>query len=337
VGEEYRRGWHPERFDRAANADSAVLVVGGGVAGMECAIVLGKRGFAAVHLVEQSEHLGGSARRISGYPHLGEWSRLVDWRSIQLGRLPNVEVITGRHLSAEDVLEYGADIVVIATGSRWRRDGQVSSGAVPITGFDRANVYFPEDVAEASGDVDGDRVVVYDTDGYFTSVGMVELLLGQGKTVTVVTPFANYAPHLLLTGEGFRVNRELRRRGVEIVTGHAAVAVEGAGLRAADVWSGVERVWAGDAVVLVTEREPCEQLYRSLSADPGALESAGIARVHRVGDCETPRLLADAIFSGHRLAREIDSDDPDRPLPFLRELPLLPTPVTYPGRPAAQA
>ena len=42
-------------------------------------------------------------------------------------------------------------------------------------------------------------------------------------------------------------------------------------------------------------------------------------RLYRVGDCEAPRLIADAVFSGHRLAREIDSDNPAVPLPFKRE------------------
>ncbi len=46
AGEEHRRGWHPERFDRAANADREVLVVGAGPAGMECAMVLGRSGHA---------------------------------------------------------------------------------------------------------------------------------------------------------------------------------------------------------------------------------------------------------------------------------------------------
>ena len=55
AGEEYRRGWHPERFERAANADNDVLVVGAGPAGMECAIVLGKRGFRRVHLVDAEQ------------------------------------------------------------------------------------------------------------------------------------------------------------------------------------------------------------------------------------------------------------------------------------------
>ena len=60
AGEEYRRGWHPERFTRARNADNDVLVVGAGPAGMECAIVLGKRGMRRVHLVEAEDELGGS-------------------------------------------------------------------------------------------------------------------------------------------------------------------------------------------------------------------------------------------------------------------------------------
>jgi dimethylamine/trimethylamine dehydrogenase len=33
-----------------------------------------------------------------------------------------------------------------------------------------------------------------------------------------------------------------------------------------------------------------------------------------------PRLIADCVFDGHRLAREIDSDDPSVPLPYAREL-----------------
>ena len=51
--------------------------------------------------------------------------------------------------------------------------------------------------------------------------------------------------------------------------------------------------------------------------------AAGIEAVYRIGDCVAPRLIADAIFDGHRLAREIDSPDPARPLPYLRERPLM--------------
>src|SRR5258708_38633115 len=90
---------------------------------MECAVVLGKRGVSAVHLVEAEAEIGGRLRWTRRLPPLGDWGRIVDWRAVQLARLPGVEVITGRRLTAADVLEYGAEAVVIATGSVWRGDG----------------------------------------------------------------------------------------------------------------------------------------------------------------------------------------------------------------------
>ena len=63
AGEEYRRGWHPERFARAANADYDALVVGGGPAGMECAIVARASAAAArVRLVDRAPPMGGHHR-----------------------------------------------------------------------------------------------------------------------------------------------------------------------------------------------------------------------------------------------------------------------------------
>ena len=123
AGEEHRRGWHPERFERAANADRAVLVVGAGPAGMEAAITLGKRGFEAVHLVEAEPEIGGRLRWVRRLPTLGDWGRIVDYRQIQLDKLPNVAVVTKRRLDAAAVRDYGAQIVIVATGSRWSGEG----------------------------------------------------------------------------------------------------------------------------------------------------------------------------------------------------------------------
>ena len=50
-----------------------------------------------------------------------------------------------------------------------------------------------------------------------------------------------------------------------------------------------------------------------------ALTEAGIAQLHVIGDAYAPGIIAQATFSGHRLAREIDSPNPDEPLPFIRE------------------
>jgi dimethylamine/trimethylamine dehydrogenase len=96
----------------------------------------------------------------------------------------------------------------------------------------------------------------------------------------------------------------------------------GAGeLRGQGVWAPDPVHWHADAVVLVTQREPQDALHRELTADRARLREEGIEAVYRIGDCVAPRLIADCIFDGHRLAREIDSADPATPLPFLRELP----------------
>lgn len=73
--------------------------------------------------------------------------------------------------------------------------------------------------------------------------------------------------------------------------------------------------------MLVTQRRSNEALFRELKDAVGleALAAEGVEALYRIGDCEAPRLVADAVFSGHRLAREIDSADPEVPLPFKRE------------------
>jgi dimethylamine/trimethylamine dehydrogenase len=322
LGEEFRRGWHPERFSTAANADKTVLVVGAGPAGMECAMVLGKRGMSAVHLVDEQDGIGGCVREISAYPHLGEWGRVTTYRQVQLDKLDDVEVVTGTRLDAEGVLTYGAEIVVLATGARWRADGMNGPTQSTIAGADQAFVFTPEQVSAVGGSIDGEHVVVYDTDGYFTAVGMAEMLLAAGKRVTVLTPFANFAMFMFFTGEAFRVNRELRARGVSVITSHLLSEIgAGGALRGQNVWSPDPVAWQADAVVLVTQRKPQDALYHELKADPERLEREGIEAVHRIGDCLAPRTIAENVFDGHRLAREIDSLDPSTPLPYLRELP----------------
>ena len=86
--EEYRRGWHPEKFTPAAGADRPVLVVGAGPTGMECAVVLAKRGFGAIHLVEAEAEIGGRLRWTRRLPTLGDWGGITDWRAVQLASCP---------------------------------------------------------------------------------------------------------------------------------------------------------------------------------------------------------------------------------------------------------
>src|SRR5260370_21495000 len=91
AGEEHRRGWHPEIFTKARNADNDVLVVGAGPAGMECAMILGKRGMRRVHLVEAQDDMGGIMRWIPQLPGLADGARGVNDRKLQIAKLKNIE------------------------------------------------------------------------------------------------------------------------------------------------------------------------------------------------------------------------------------------------------
>jgi dimethylamine/trimethylamine dehydrogenase len=324
AGEEHRRGWHPERFEPAANRDRAVLVVGAGGAGMECAMVLGKRDMELVHLVDSGDDIGGSLQWVTKLPGLGEWGRLIDYRRVQLDRLENVSVGLGQRLTAADVLDYGAQIVVVATGAAWAGDGINGFTRSSIPGADAAlsHVLTPEQVMLTGKRPPGRRVAVVDYEGYFTGTTLAELLHREGYETHYVTPHEAVAPYADQTLEGLPVRRRLNELGIAISRAAMVDRITTDGIELALDFTERRRLEV-DGVVLVTQRLSDDALYRELVADPAALEREGIEAVYRIGDCVAPRLIADAIFDGHRLAREIDSPDPERPLPYLRERPLV--------------
>jgi dimethylamine/trimethylamine dehydrogenase len=322
AGEEYRRGWHPERFARATNADRDVLIVGAGAAGMECAIVLGKRGFRRVHVVDSDVEPGGAMRWVASLPGLGEWRRVVNWRVIQISQLSNVELICETELDATTVREYGAEIVIFATGARWVSDGVSAFTHAPLAGADPALdwVMTPEQVMLDHKRPPGERVIVYDGEGYFTAAGIAELLAREGRQVELVTCLDQVAPVCDRTLEGPMLRRRLHDVGVTTRRGVTLSTIQAGRAIAHDEFDQPLELRA-DGVVLVTQRHSNDALYHALSADPQSLAAEGIEALHRVGDCVAPRLLADAIFDGHRLAREIDTHDPAVPLPYRRERP----------------
>jgi dimethylamine/trimethylamine dehydrogenase len=321
AGEEYRRGWHPEKFSKAANADRDVLVIGAGAAGMECALVLGKRGMRRVHLVESAQEIGGYVGWVSRLPGLGEWARVVNYRKIQLHKLGNVEVLTGLQLNPKAALEYGAEIVIVATGAHWATDGLsgVTHGPIPGADASLAHVLTPEQVM-LQGKAAGDRVVVYDCEGYIMGVGLAEKLAREGKKVTYMTPLAHPGQYHHFTGEMVRLHRLLHDLGIHVVTERMIQRVDPGSVLTVNAW--IEEEVSSlevDSVVLVTQRVSNQDLYRDLKASPSALRESGVEALYRVGDCVAPRMIADCVFDGHRLAREIDSPNPAIPLPFIRE------------------
>lgn len=319
-GEEYRRGWHPERFEVARNKDKPVLVVGAGPAGMEAAVVLGKRGFDAVHLVDAAPTVGGHLSWMTTMPGLNTWRRVIEYRERQISKLANVEFIGNTTLDAETVLEYGAQIVIMATGSTWAGDGMNAVLHDHIAGADasRPDVATPEQLVREGKEL-GEHVAVVDGDGYHMGATMAELLALQGRRVTYVTHFDSLGPYMRNTLEEQRQYQRLVELGVEIMPQQLMLSFEPGKVELMHVWSGKSQAIGCDSLALATQRYSDCAIYDGLLENEDARAEAGMTQLHLIGDAHSPGMIAQAVFSGHRLAREIDSPNPDVPLPFIRE------------------
>ena len=312
MGEEWRKGWHPERI-AAKRSEAKVLVVGAGPAGLECARALGQRGYA-VTLAEASKELGGRVASECRLPGLAEWGRVRDYRQGQIAKMLNVEVFLDSRLSAEQVLEFGADHVVLATGSRWRSDGVGRQISSPIPASERAAIYTPDDVM--AGTALADPVIVFDDDHYYMGGVLAEKLRGDGHEVFLVSPAADVSHWTHNTLEQARIQTRLLEMGVTLVALHSLANIYGGAVELACVYTGRKQTRRCGSLVLVTARLPEDELYHQLTT------SAGARSVSRIGDCLAPGTIAAAVYGGHRFARELDEPASDA-VPFRRELPQL--------------
>jgi dimethylamine/trimethylamine dehydrogenase len=305
MGEEWRRGWHPERIP-TKGSDSSVLIVGGGPSGLEAAVALGKRGYA-VTLAEARRELGGRVTLESELPGLGQWARVRDWRLNQISKLSNVQYYLESVVDREQVLEYKADRVVVATGARWRRDGTGRWHDQEIPGWQTPSVMTPDDVL--GGAVPDGPVVVYDDDHYYIGGVIAEKLRGDGLEVTLVTPANEVSTWTNHTAEQHRIQKHILSLGIHVKTGTSLSGIRSGGVIAESIYTGQTEEIPASTVVLVTSRVPQDGLYHSLRDE---------IDIERIGDCLAPGTIATAVYSGHKYAREMDAVLPVG-VPFLRE------------------
>ena len=306
MGEEWRRGWHPEIISRK-KTDKEVMIVGAGPAGLEAARALGQRGYEAT-LLEARKAPGGRVLRESALPGLNEWRRVMDWRLTQIGKMKNVSVYPSSPMTAEDILESGAQNIILATGATWRRDGVGRTLWKPIEGHDRENVFSPDDLMDRK-EVIGKSVhgnwVLYDDDHYYMGGILAELLAINGCNVSLVTPAPLVSYWSQYTLEQERIQHKLMKLGVRLYTQNVMTKIEDDCVRLSNTISGDEVELPCNGVMLVSDRMPNDSLYPSLKRK---LEEGKINSLRIIGDAEAPNIIAQAVFAGHLAAREFDEE-----------------------------
>ena len=317
MGEEWRRGWHPERIAPAHAAES-VLLVGGGPAGLEAARALGQRGYQ-VTLAEARDRLGGRVDVESRLPGLSQWRRVADYREYQIARMPGVETYLKSRMTAEQVLAFGADHIAIATGARWCASGIGRYNHAPVPVAKDACVLTPDDVM-AGKRADG-PLVVFDDDHYYMGGILAEVLRGEGRDVTLVTPMADVSHWTYNTLEQDRIQTRLIEMGVKIIPLHGLTRIGTDVADLACVYTDRTREIACAATVMVTMRLPDDALYLAIETAIAGGRGPAPKSLTRIGDCLGPGTIAAAVYGGHRYARELGAVPAD--VPFRRELPRL--------------
>ncbi len=298
ISEEVR--WHPEVVPVIGRARH-VLIVGGGPAGLECALTLARSG-AEVTVADGRPKLGGRAVLESGLAGLAAWRRVADYRLGQLRGLGNVTLHTHSSMTAATVAEFDADRIVLATGSHWRADGVGRSRFTAIPGMDAAKALTPDDIM--AGETPDGRVLIYDDEHNYMGGVIAEHLARRGAQVTLATPLDTISAWTVHTLEQRAIVARLHGLGVRLLTASRIVNADSGGVRIISALTGgAAGGVAFDRIVMVGARLPDATLFDALQARPHEGASVSIA-----GDCVAPGILQAAVYSGHRVARKLLSN-----------------------------
>ncbi len=197
-------GREAELDTETAAAPRAVLVIGGGPAGMEAARVASLRGHR-VTLMEQGPRLGGrwAYAAATSTPN----AELLAWLEHQM-QLHDVDVRLATACDAQAVRAFGADRVVVATGAQWARPDVAGADRPHVRGVDELDAWLLRNETP-----DGQHVVVLGGD--LPGLALAERAAREGRSVTVLEATTVFGLHLGLPGRWQRVF-DLRARGITL-------------------------------------------------------------------------------------------------------------------------
>ena len=284
--------WGVGRVSPAA-VPGRVLVVGGGPAGLEAARMGAERGHAVV-LVEAGEELGGQWRLAGRQPSRRQVLDHLAWYESELERL-GVEICTGRHAIAADVVSESADHVIVAVGAVPPAAGfqRALRRADRLEGIELGRTTTAHDVLADAVDVDGQVLLLDDVDDW-RGIGTAMYLQERGCRVTIATAAAAVANALYHSAADVPARKRFAAAGGELAPNSIVVR------------------WAGDSATLRSTLTGSEQQRRFdwlvIAGTPVArtelsteLRRLGVFH-SSIGDCLAPRTAAAAILDGRRAA-----------------------------------
>lgn len=283
--------WGSEDMAPAETLKS-VLVVGAGPAGLEAARVAAERGHK-VTLCEAADKIGGQFRLAGGQPRRGQLIELLEWYERQFERL-GVDLRLNEFMDGDDAAAFGADEVIVATGSlpaetgaqRWLPENET------LDGLENGNVCSVEDIMQRSI-VPGKRVVLVDEGGHWRGGGTAWYLAERGHEVIVVTPDELVGKELQRTTSDVQLRKVLAQRGAEFFTESIVESWSGSGAKIRSMLSGAVRELPADTLVFATT---------NMAFDMVSLELEAMDHPHHeIGDCVAPRLAPYAFYEGRKL------------------------------------
>jgi 2,4-dienoyl-CoA reductase-like NADH-dependent reductase (Old Yellow Enzyme family)/thioredoxin reductase len=273
-----------------AKAPRTVLVIGGGVAGLEAARVAAERGHK-VTLAEASGKLGGQFRLAGLTPRRGQILDYIDWLERQLAKY-QVRVLLNTPLDAVEAKALGTDEIIVATGSQ--PDGKGFQRALAehdaLPGIERGNVASCEDVLARIARP-GKRVLLLDETANWKGAGTALSLAEAGHEVTLVTPQPSVMFEMARTNADVQMRARLRQLGVRMLTDAVVLEWRGDGALVRSS-GGVPEIISADTLVVAATNVSNRELGDELGAP-------------MVGDAVAARTAVMAIYEGRKLAMAI--------------------------------
>ncbi|MEW5920822.1 MAG: FAD-dependent oxidoreductase [Bacillota bacterium] len=281
IGHEREEGFGFYGFDKVASPKK-VLVIGGGVAGMQAASVAARKGHD-VTLMEKGAEVGGQMRIASNGPFGDdEFMRLVNHLKAQCDK-DGVKIEFNKEVTTDTLAAVKPDHVIVATGATCNKPAIPGAEKI-VDGFD---------VMEGKASV-GKKVVLLGDMGVAMSIAQYLVVKG-GHEITIVGKAKKFGTDIN-PSYVWRVRKKLKEGNVQEVRMATPVAVTDEGVV---VKTPEGEVTIPADTVVAAKPESNRQLV-------DALEKAGV-KYRIVGDAYKPRRGSNAVNEGFRAALEIDA------------------------------